>query len=367
MTLHVDLAHRLPGFTLDLAFSAPPGITALFGQSGAGKTTVVNAIAGLLQPDRGRIALDQTLLLDTAQRVAVPVHKRRIGYVFQEGRLFPHLTVRQKVRYGRWFAGHDRIADTGRVVELMGIGGLLDRRPATLSGGEKQRVALARAILSQPRMLLMDEPLSALDEARKSEVLPYLERLRDEMRLPILYVSHSAAEVARLATTVVLIDQGRLVMAGPAAEILSDPIASPAFGPRETGAILTARIAAHEDDGLTRLDASAGPLWLPQVDAAIGNTVRIRILAQDVMLALASPASISALNVLPCVVREVIDDAGPSALVQLTAGGDTILARVTRRSARSLALSPGKAVFAIIKAVSVARDAPGQHGTGQDR
>jgi molybdate transport system ATP-binding protein len=365
MTLQVQLTHQVPGFSLDLGFTAPPGVTALFGQSGAGKTTIVNATAGLLRPDRGRISLDDTLLLDTGQGVAIPVHKRRIGYVFQEGRLFPHLTVRQNIAYGRWFAGHDRIAQQARIVDMLGIGAILDRRPATLSGGEKQRVALARAILSQPRMLLMDEPLSALDDARKSEVLPYLERLRDETRLPILYVSHSAAEVARLATTVVLIDKGRLVIAGPAADVLSDPTASPAFGPRETGAILSARVAAHDDDGLTRLDASAGSLWLPQVAARIGDTLRIRILAQDVMLAIGHPASISALNVLPCMVRDVIADAGPSVLVRLTAGSDTILARVTRRSATALALSPGKPVFAIIKAVSVARDAPGQQSQDQ--
>jgi molybdate transport system ATP-binding protein len=191
-------------------------------------------------------------------------------------------------------------------------------------------------------------------------VLPYLERLRDEVRLPILYVSHNAAEVARLATTVVLVEQGRLVLAGPAAEVLSNPAAGTAFGPRETGAILSARIAAQDDDGLTRLDASAGSLWLPRVAAQIGDTLRIRILAQDVMLALERPTSISALNLLPCVVREVLADAGPSVLVQLTAGDDTLLSRVTRRSATALELFPGKPVFAIIKAVSVARDAPGQ-------
>jgi molybdate transport system ATP-binding protein len=359
MTLEVQLTHRFGDFSLDLTFNAPPGVTALFGQSGAGKTTIVNAIAGLLRPNRGRIILDGTALLDTTRRIVIPTHKRRIGYVFQEGRLFPHLTVRQNIAYGAWFAGA-RATDTPRIVDLMGIGALLDRRPGTLSGGEKQRVALARAILSQPRMLLMDEPLSALDEARKSEVLPYLERLRDEVRLPILYVSHNVAEVARLATTVVLIDKGRLVMAGPAAEVLSSPASGETFGPRETGAILNARVAAHDDDGLTRLEASAGPLWLPQVAARIGDTLRIRILAQDVMLAVRRPSSISALNILPCVLREVQADAGPGALIQLTAGSDTILARVTRRSATALELSPGKPVFAIIKAVSVARDAPGQ-------
>lgn len=363
MTLEVQLAHHFGGFSLDLAFAAPPGVTALFGQSGAGKTSIVNAIAGLLRPDQGRISLDGTVLLDTAHSVAIPPHKRRIGYVFQEGRLFPHLTVRQNITYGAWFAGRSTTADTARIVELMAIGALLARRPGTLSGGEKQRVALARAILSQPRMLLMDEPLSALDDARKAEVLPYLERLRDETRLPILYVSHSAAEIARLATTVVLIDQGRLVLAGPAAQILSDPAAGATFGPRETGAILTARVMGHDPDGLSQLSASGGSLWLPQVTARVGATLRIRILAQDVMLALNRPTAISALNMLPCVVREVLTDTGPSVLVQLTCASDTVLARITRRSADALALVPGTPVYAIIKAVSVARDAPGLQAT----
>lgn len=364
MTLEVQLVHRFEGFILDLAFAAPPGVTALFGQSGAGKTTLVNAVAGLLRPDRGRISIDGAIFLDTDRHVAIPTHRRRIGYVFQEGRLFPHMTVRQNILYGAWFAGQ-KASDSSRIVDLMGIHALLDRRPGTLSGGEKQRVALARAILSQPRMLLMDEPLSALDAARKAEVLPYLERLRDETRLPILYVSHSAAEVARLATTVVLIDKGRLVRAGPAGEVLSDPAASAALGPQETGAIVLARVVAHADDGLTRLDSSAGPLWLPQVAARVGDALRIRILAQDVMLAMERPVAISALNVVPCVVRAILADAGPSALVQMTAGDDTILARVTRRSVAALELSPGKAVFAIIKAVSVARDAPGQQNPGK--
>ncbi len=357
--LSVDLEHRFPGLHLSARFEAPPGVTALFGRSGSGKTTLVNAVAGLLQPDRGRIGLDGELLLDTAARLSLPPHRRRMGYVFQEGRLFPHLTVRQNLRYGGWFAprGADG-AEFDRIVTLLGIGSLLDRRPSHLSGGEKQRVALGRAILSRPRLLLMDEPLAALDEARKAEILPYLERLRDELRLPILYVSHSMAEIARLATTVVLLEAGRVTASGPVAEVLADPALAPGFGLREAGAILRARVAAQEEDGLTRLDCASGPVWLPHLAAPAGSEIRLRILAQDVMLALTRPEGISALNILPATVRELRAGEG-GVMVQLAAGGEPILARITRRSAERLALAPGMPVFAVLKAVSVAPESIG--------
>jgi len=356
MTLSVSLTHRFAGFALEVAFDAPVGITALFGRSGSGKTTVVNAVAGLLRPDRGLVSADGVVVLDTARGICMPPHRRRVGYVFQDARLFPHLTVRQNLGYGRWFAPRGPGVAVDRIVDMLGIGPLLDRRPGALSGGEKQRVALGRAILSNPRLLLMDEPLAALDEARKAEILPYLERLRDDLRLPILYVSHAMAEVARLATTVVLIDAGRVTACGPAADILSDPATAPVLGLREAGAILTARVAGHEADGLSRLDSRAGMLWLPRVAAAPGAQVRVRILAQDVMLATRRPEGISALNILPATVRSLRLGDGPGALVRLQAGDETILARITRRSAATLGLVPGTPVFAVIKAVSVAQE-----------
>ncbi|MEZ5755095.1 MAG: molybdenum ABC transporter ATP-binding protein [Paracoccaceae bacterium] len=371
MTLHLSLTHHFPGFTLQVAFDASPGVTALFGRSGSGKTTVINAVAGLLRPDQGRITANGTVLLDTEAGCDLPAHRRRIGYVFQDARLFPHLTVRQNLLYGRWFAprrgamGKDasgKPADFARIVDLLDIAPLLDRRPAALSGGEKSRVAIGRAILSDPRLLALDEPLAALDEARKAEILPYLERLRDELRLPILYVSHAMAEVARLANTIVLMEAGRVTAAGPTAEILSDPATAPGLGLREAGALLVARIDRHEADGLTRLDSAAGPLWLPRVAAPPGTPLRIRILAQDVMLATTRPQDISALNILPATIRDIRPGDGPGALVRLDAGGETILARITRRSADALALAPGKPVFAILKAVSVAQESVGRDG-----
>jgi molybdate transport system ATP-binding protein len=271
--LEVALRHSFGGFALDAAFSAPSGVTVLFGRSGSGKTTIVNAVAGLLMPDAGRIVSGDWTLLDTERGIRLRPHRRRLGYIFQEGRLFPHLTVRQNLRYGAWFAPRDAPReDMGRVVDLLGIGHLLDRSPGALSGGEKSRVAIGRALLSAPRLILADEPLAALDEARKAEILPYFERLRDEVAVPILYVSHSASEVARLATTVVALDAGRVVAQGPAAEVLGDPAVLPA-GAREAGAVLTARVARHHADGLTELDAGGLPLFLPRVSQAPGAQV----------------------------------------------------------------------------------------------
>ncbi|NJS38422.1 MAG: molybdenum ABC transporter ATP-binding protein [Rhodobacteraceae bacterium] len=359
MTLQVSLKHRFAGFDLDVAFEAPSGVTALFGRSGSGKTTVINAVAGLLRPDQGHVTADGITLLDRSRGIDLPPYLRRVGYVFQDSRLFPHLTVRQNLLYGRWFAPKGPGVSFDRIVELLDIAPLLSRRPGTLSGGEKQRVAIGRAILCNPRLLALDEPLAALDEARKAEILPYLERLRDEVRLPILYVSHAMAEVARLANTVVLMEAGRVAAVGPTAEILSDPDAAPGLGLREAGALLTATVAAQDEDGLTRLDCAAGPLWLPKVAAPLGTSLRIRILAQDVMVAATRPEGTSALNILSATVRDIRHGMGPGTLVRLDAHGETILARITRRSAEALGLTPGKPVFAVLKAVSVAQESVG--------
>jgi molybdate transport system ATP-binding protein len=356
MSLDVVLRHSFPGFALDVAFSAPEGVTALFGHSGSGKTTVVNAVAGLLRPDAGRVVVGDTVLLDTAAKRVVPTWRRRVGYVFQEDRLFPHLTVRQNLAFGRWFAPRGaRIENPDHVVEFLGIGALLDRRPGLLSGGEKQRVAIGRALLAAPRLLLMDEPLASLDEARKAEILPYLERLRDETRIPILYVSHSMPEVARLATTVVALNGGSLVRAGPAKEVLSDPEAVPVVGVREAGAVLSARVVSHDAvDDLTELAISAGRLVLPRLTAAPGAQVRVRIAAHDVMIAKSLHSDISALNVLPATVALIHEGRGPGAVVVLVVGEDRLLARLTRRSVRQLQLAPGDSCYAIIKATAIA-------------
>ncbi|WP_068301377.1 molybdenum ABC transporter ATP-binding protein [Pararhodobacter sp. CCB-MM2] len=352
MSLSLQITHAQGDFTLDCAFDAPPGITVLFGRSGSGKTTLVNAVAGLLRPQAGRIEIDGRPVFDAARGLFLPPHKRRLGYVFQEGRLFPHLSVRQNLLYGRWFAPKGaRREDLSRVVEMLGIGPLLDRRPAALSGGEKQRVAIGRALLASPGLILADEPLAALDEARKSEILPYFERLRGEV--PILYVSHSAAEVARLATTVVVLDKGRVVRQGPAAEVLADPSVTP-VGARAAGALLEAVVARHHADGLTELDAGGQPLFLPLLRQAPGARLRIRIAAHDVLLSRARPEGLSALNILPGVVHEVRPGEGPGAIVSLDTPAGRMLARVTQRSTQALGLEAGVACHAVIKSVAVA-------------
>jgi molybdate transport system ATP-binding protein len=253
MALAVDIRHRLGQFLLDVQFKAEGGLIALFGRSGSGKTSIVNIIAGLTRPDHAYIEIDGTVLEDTGSRISVPRHRRRVGYVFQEGRLFPHLTVRQNLLYGRWFAGiRAPGAEFERVVELLGVGHLSDRRPGRLSGGEKQRVAIGRALLAEPRILLMDEPLASLDEDRKGEILPYLERLRDQSRIPIVYVSHSVAEVARLATTIVLVAGGKVAAAGPTAAVMQRLDLSALTHLEDAGAVIEATVERHDDAaGLT--------------------------------------------------------------------------------------------------------------------
>ncbi|MGX1500806.1 molybdate transport system ATP-binding protein [Labrenzia sp. MBR-25] len=354
--LKIAIRHEFPRFTLDAAFEAPPGLTVLFGRSGSGKTSIVNAVAGLMRPDTGFIKAGDRVLFDGERGIHLAPHKRRLGYVFQEGRLFPHLSVRQNLGYGSWFAPRNAPRENlGKVVDLLGIGHLLDRRPGTLSGGEKQRVAIGRALLASPSLILADEPLAALDEARKSEILPYFERLRDEFAVPILYVSHSAPEVARLATTVLAFEAGRVISQGPAAEILGDPSVLPA-GPREAGAVLTAVVTAHHSDGLSELEAGGQALFLPRLAQVPGTRVRVRIAAHEVILSRKRPEGLSALNIISGTVHEVRQGEGPGALVALDMKGGRLLARITRRSAIALNLSPGIPAYAIIKSVSVAAD-----------
>ena len=362
MSLDVEIDHRLGAFRLQSSFRSEGPLTALFGRSGSGKTTLVNAVAGLIRPQRGRIVVEGTTLLDTAAGVFVPKHRRRIGYVFQEGRLFPHLTVRQNLLFGRWFAGREgprtpgKGSDLDAVVALLGIGHLLQRRPAGLSGGEKQRVAIGRALLAHPRLLLMDEPLASLDEARKAEILPYIERLRDEAAVPIVYVSHAVGEVARLATTVVVLEAGRVAAVGATADVLGR-LDLPSLDGDEGGAALEARVERHDETyGLSILATPAGPLQVPRLDLASGTTTRAYVRARDVMLSLAAPKGLSALNVLSGRVAEIggsdpLSSSPATVAVRLDCGGATLIARITRKSLDGLDLAPGKAVHAIIKSV----------------
>jgi molybdate transport system ATP-binding protein len=354
MSLSVDVRHRQGAFALDAHFESAGRLTALFGPSGSGKTSLVNLIGGLLRPERGRIVVDGRVLVDTAARIFVPAHRRRIGYVFQDARLFPHLSVARNLAYGRFFVPRgERYADLPRLIELLGIGHLLERKPRLLSGGEQQRVAIGRALAASPRLMLMDEPLASLDDARKAEILPYVERLRDEAGIPIVYVSHSVAEVARLATHVVALDAGSVVDEGPAADVLTRLDVLAPDERDETGALVDLVLEAQDEDFALSLLRSAGGTWrVPRLDAPLGTRVRARVRARDVMLALERPRSISALNVQPGVVSAIAAGGGADALVRLDCGGDTLLARVTRKTVATLELAPGVAAWAVVKAVT---------------
>ena len=349
MRLEVEVAAALGAFQLDAGFSSDALVTALFGRSGSGKSSVLNAIAGLLHPQRGRIALGDTVFFDSKQRIFLPVQRRRVGYVFQEGRLLPHLSVRQNLLYGRFFTPQrERYADFGRIVELLDLGHLLSRRPQRLSGGEKQRVAIGRALLASPRLLLMDEPLASLDTPRKAEILYYIERLRDELRLPIVYVSHSIDEVVRIADTVVVLAEGKVVESHPVA------------GRMEGGTVFDTRVAAHDLSwGLTRLEFEGGLLYASDVDALVGERVRVRIRSRDVSLALSAPRDASFLNVLNGTVTSIGGEQGASVDVQLDVAGTPLTARITRRSAATLGLAAGSRVVALIKSVAIDRDSVG--------
>lgn len=356
MSLVVDIRHRLGTFSLEAAFSSDGGVTALFGRSGSGKTSLIRIIAGLTRPADGRVQLDGDILVDTAARRFVPPHRRRFGYVFQEARLFPHLTVRGNLDYGRWFAPNGaRAENPARIIGLLGIGSLLDRQPAHLSGGEKQRVAIGRALLSSPRLLLMDEPLAALDDERKAEILPYLERLRDEVGIPIVYVSHSVAEVARLADTVVLMAAGRIEAIGPASEILGGPRLASAMERREAGSVLTGRVEANDAaHGLATIRLEGGAaLLVPGAKVSPGETVRLRIPARDVMVATVRPEGLSALNILEGTLEAIEADGEGMASLRIACGGDHVRARITALSVERLGLAPGLPVHAVIKTVAL--------------
>jgi molybdate transport system ATP-binding protein len=357
MSLEVDIRHRLGAFTLAAAFSVEMGLTALFGRSGSGKTSLINVVAGLVRPDEGRVVIAGDVVVDRAHGVFAPSWRRRVGYVFQDARLFPHLTVRQNLLYGHWFStekASDREID--RVIDLLAIGSLLERRPAGLSGGEKQRVAIGRALLSSPRILLMDEPLASLDEALKQEVMPYLERLRDEARLPILYVSHAISEVARLADTIVLLSDGRVHAQGPITDILPRLDLFPMTGRSEAGAVIEATVEGHEPAfGLTRLVSRAGTWRIAGVSAPVGTRIRLRVRARDVMVARTRPEDISAVNVFPATVKEIATSDAPMIDIRLDCNGEALLARLTRHSIDRLGLTPGVPVFALIKSVALDR------------
>jgi len=350
--LKVHIQKRRGDFSLNVAIDVPtPGIVALFGRSGCGKTTLVNIVAGLLDADVGHIEIDGVVLDDTRSGQRVRTERRRIGYVFQDSRLFPHLGVLGNLRYGETRArGNGLHIAFDQVIELLGLRPLLQRRTHQLSGGERQRVALARALLSQPRVLLLDEPLASLDAARREEVLPYLEKLRDELAIPIIYVSHEFDEVLRLATHVVLLDQGQVIAQGALELISLHPELRAIVGPDAMGAVLTGSIAAADPHtGLAAVRVGAGVLNVSLGELQPGADVRVQLLARDIILATQPPEGLSVRNMLAGTIARIVSDDAHTDMVYVDIGGAQVLARVTRAALQALALR----IWVLVKSVSI--------------
>jgi len=350
-----ELGYR--GFALACDLQLPGrGVTALFGPSGSGKTTCLRVLAGLERASGTYIEINGDVWQDDARGVFLPTHRRAIGYVFQEASLFAHLDVRGNLEYGmRRIPAASREVPLDHVVELLDIGHLQQRKPDKLSGGERQRVAIARALATSPRVLLMDEPLAALDLKRKAEIMPYLERLHDELDIPVIYVSHAPDEVARLADHLVLLDAGKVLASGATGELLTRLDLDIAHGDT-AAAVVQATIVAHDADfHLSSARFAGGELLLARQDADIGQPVRIRIQARDVSLSLGAARDSSILNIIPAVVTEVVDDGAGQMMLGLDANGARLLSRITQKSATAMRLAPGCAVYAQIKGVAILR------------
>ncbi len=355
MTLDVSLRSRIGDFALEAAFTAGPGVTALFGHSGSGKTTILKMIAGLLSPDRGRIVADEQILLDTDDAIDLPAERRRVGMVFQDARLFPHLTVMRNLTYGRWAGRRKATVDFERICDMLGLRAMLTRHPDSLSGGEKQRVAIGRALLSDPALLLMDEPLASLDEKRKREILPYLEEIRDTTGLPIVYVSHDMDEVARLADTLVVLSEGSVLGSGDAVDMFCRLDFGPALGRHEAGTLLLGTVAEIDTRyGMRRIALNEEiSLYVVNDRLQVGERVRMRIKARDVALSLTRPEASSFRNVLQATVRQVALEDSPYVEVLLDTAGQALRARITRQAYDDLGIAEGAKAYALIKSVAI--------------
>ena len=353
--MEISVRRKQGSFSIDAFFQgAASGVTALYGSSGSGKTSIVNMVAGLTRPDAGRIAINGLCLFDSAKGIDLPPEKRRIGYIFQDGRLLPHLSVRSNLTYGMHRTPVDRrFVDFDQVVDLLGIGHLLHRRPAMLSGGEKQRVAIGRALLTSPAMLLMDEPLASLDGARKAEVLPFIMRLGREFAIPILYVSHAMDEILNLATHMVIMEEGRILACGNLEDLLLRSDLHAYFGRDESGSVISTTVDNPEDSfGLAHLRFGDKILKVQGIQAAPGTVARVRIQASHVAIALEPPSRTSLQNIFPGKICEILDTGSHFVDVRLDIGC-ILWARITRQSFLCLDLKPGRPVFALIKSVAV--------------
>jgi molybdate transport system ATP-binding protein len=355
MMLQVAVTKTRGAFALDAKFELPtPGVVALFGRSGCGKTTLVNIIAGLLDATQGRVVLDDVVLLDTARHINVPPESRRMGYVFQDARLFPHLRVMANLRYAQKRAAAAPFITLDRVAELLNLGPLMDRRTHALSGGERQRVAIGRALLSQPSLLLLDEPLASLDASRREEVLPYLETLRDQLAIPMVYVSHDFDEVLRVATHLVLMESGTTIAQGNLGEMSLNPAVRAIIGPDAVGAIVDGTVLGIEaSSGLTRVRVGHGELKIHCGGAASGSKIRVQLLARDLIVATHPAEQLSVRNSLAGAVTSISDDIDDWDLVAIDIGGTVIMARITKAATRDLRLVTGMRVWALVKTASL--------------
>ncbi len=355
MSIVAHFALDRGGFRLDASFEAPGrGITAIFGQSGSGKTTVLRCMAGLARAPEGRLSVNGEEWQDESRGIFIAPHRRPLGYVFQDARLFPHLAVRKNLEYGwtRTPPAHRKL-QIDEVISLLGLGPLLARVPAHLSGGEQQRVAIGRALLTSPALLMMDEPLASLDAASKAEILPYLERLHAQLAMPIIYVSHALDEVLRLADHLVLIEAGRIRAQGPMAELITRTDL-PFSHLDEAGSVLDAEIAEHDEIfHLTRLRFAGGFVTAARLDLPVGKTVRVRVLARDVSLTLDAPTRTSIQNIFRAQVAEIAVHSSSQATVRLAIDSATLLARITHKSVAQLQLQVGTPVFAQVKSVAL--------------
>jgi molybdate transport system ATP-binding protein len=352
--LRLQIKKQRGEFALDVNIAAPtPGVVALFGRSGCGKSTLVNLIAGLLTPDDGSIELNGEKLFDRRSHLSLSVESRRIGYVFQDARLFPHYTVRGNLQYGLKRADGAQVIGETETIALLGLESLLSRRPNQLSGGEKQRVALGRALLTQPKLLLLDEPLASLDVARREEVLPYLERLRDRLAIPMVYVSHQFDEVLRLATHVVVLDNGRVAAEGSINSVSLEPALRAIVGADSVGAVLDGQVLTIDaQNALAEIAVGNGVLHI-HADSQVGSRVRVQMLARDIILGLRPPTGLSVRNALAGTVAKIERDDDHSDLVHVNIGNATVLARITRVATAALQLTTGSPVWVIVKAVSM--------------
>ncbi|MCR4264980.1 molybdenum ABC transporter ATP-binding protein [Nitratireductor sp. ZSWI3] len=349
----IDIKGRAGSFAIDAAFRAELGVTAIFGASGAGKSTLLKMIAGTARPSSGRIVVAGKTLYDSVSGIDLPPERRGIGFVFQDARLFPHLSVRKNLTYARWAGRRPASRPFGEVVSLLGLENRLDSDPATLSGGERQRVAIGRALLADPSLLLMDEPLSSLDKARRREILPYLEAIRTETGIPVLYVSHETAEIARLADTVVVLEDGRVIDSGPAATVLARLSLATGGDTEEAATLIEGRVTAVDPAYQTATVAlDGGSIELTGTGFNAGTIVRLRVRATDVAIATQPHDGLSIRNQLSCRIDELRRE-GAHAMVVLDLGGQRLIARITAKSADALELAPGGRAIALLKAVSV--------------